>query len=96
MTGLLRTVLLGGAPLSSDDAEIEMVRRLVTSVLPFDPHPCLEVGMEVEVVLPLQGARGVPSRRLASTGPSILPCQSDGLGLTARQPASPMRAKWCE
>jgi transcription antitermination factor NusG len=51
---------LNGRGTPVPDTEIEAVRLLVTSVLPFDPHPYLEVGMEVEVVRgPLEGVRGL-------------------------------------
>ncbi len=42
------------------DHEIEGVRQLVTCTLPFDPHPYLKEGMEVEVVRgSLAGVRGI-------------------------------------
>ncbi len=46
------------------DHEIEAVRQLVTSTLPFDPHPYLREGMEVEVLRgPLAGVRGILIRK---------------------------------
>jgi transcription antitermination factor NusG len=46
-------------PVSVPDAEIEAVRKLVTSTLPYDPHPYLREGMVVEVIRgPLAGVRG--------------------------------------
>jgi transcription antitermination factor NusG len=51
-----------GAPIPEE--EIEAVRRLVTSVLPVDPHPYLAVGMPVEVIRgPLEGVRGILVRK---------------------------------
>ena len=41
------------------DSEIESIRRLVASQQPYDPHPFLSEGMEVEVARgPLAGVRG--------------------------------------
>lgn len=46
------------------EQEIDALRRLMTSVLPYDPHPYLHEGMRVEVVRgPLQGARGILLRK---------------------------------
>jgi transcription antitermination factor NusG len=46
-------------PVPVPDAEIEAVRKLVTSTLPYDPHPYLREGMPVEVIRgPLAGVRG--------------------------------------
>jgi hypothetical protein len=46
------------------EAEIDAVRRLVRSPLPFDPHPFLKEGMPVEVVRgPLAGVRGLLIRK---------------------------------
>ncbi len=46
------------------DHEIEAIRQLVTSTLPFDPHPYLKEGMAIEVVRgPLEGVRGILVRK---------------------------------
>jgi transcription antitermination factor NusG len=51
-------------PLPVPDAEIESVRLLVTSTLPYDPHPYLTEGMLVEVLRgPLKGVQGVLLRK---------------------------------
>lgn len=51
-------------PIPVPDAEIEAVRRLVTSTLPYDPHPYLREGMQVEVIRgPLAGVRGILLRK---------------------------------
>ena len=53
-----------GRPVPVPDAEIEAVRRLVTSTLPYDPHPYLREGMHVEVIRgPLAGVCGVLLRK---------------------------------
>lgn len=51
-------------PVPVPDVEIEAVRRLVTSTLPYDPHPYLREGMQVEVIRgPLAGVRGILLRK---------------------------------
>jgi transcriptional antiterminator NusG len=58
--------LLGNqeGPIPVPDSEIEGVRRLVESTLPYDPHPYLKEGMLVEVIRgPLAGLRGILLRK---------------------------------
>ena len=51
-------------PVSVPEAEIEGVRRLVTSTLPVDPHPYLREGAWVEVIHgPLAGLQGILLRK---------------------------------
>ncbi len=51
-------------PLPVPEAEIEGVRRLVTSTLPVDPHPYLRAGDWVEVIRgPLAGVQGILLRK---------------------------------
>jgi len=51
-------------PVPVPDPEIEAIQRLVTSTLPYDPHPFLREGMEVEVIRgPLAGIRGLFVRK---------------------------------
>lgn len=46
------------------DEEIAALQKLMTSVLPYDPHPYLHEGMDVEVIRgPLQGVRGILLRK---------------------------------
>ncbi|WP_455371318.1 UpxY family transcription antiterminator [Petrachloros mirabilis] len=46
------------------DEEITALQKLMTSVLPYDPHPYLQEGMMVEVIRgPLQGVRGILLRK---------------------------------
>ncbi len=62
--GAVQILGINGEATPIPDHEIEAVRQLVTSTLPFDPHPYLKEGMEVEVVLgPLAGIRGVLVRK---------------------------------
>ena len=51
-------------PEAIPDEEIEAIKTLMKSVLPYDPHPYLQEGMKVEVVRgPLQGVRGILLRK---------------------------------
>jgi transcription termination/antitermination protein NusG len=51
-------------PVPVPEAEIEGIRRLVTSTLPVDPHPYLREGDRVEVVRgPLAGLQGLLVRK---------------------------------
>lgn len=62
--GVVEVVGVAGHPMPIPFEEVEAVRRLVTSILPVDPHPTLEPGMAVEVIRgPLAGLRGVLIRK---------------------------------
>jgi transcription antitermination factor NusG len=62
--GVVQILGMNGYSTPIPDAEIEAVRQLVTSTLPFDPHPYLTAGMEVEVIRgPLDGIRGILVRK---------------------------------
>jgi transcription antitermination factor NusG len=62
--GVVQVLGTQGGPVPVPDPEIEAVRRLVTSTLPYDPHPYLQEGMRVEVVRgPLAGVQGVLLRK---------------------------------
>jgi transcription antitermination factor NusG len=51
-------------PVPVPESEIEAVRRLAESTLPYDPHPYLTQGMPVEVIRgPLAGLRGLLLRK---------------------------------
>lgn len=64
VTGVVEIVGSGSQPEPIPDEEIESLRRLMTSVLPYDPHPYLHEGMKVEVVRgPLQGIHGILLRK---------------------------------
>lgn len=63
-SGVVEVLGIGGHHAPIADAEIEGVRRLVTSTLPVDPYPFLESGMAVEVRRgPLMGLRGILVRK---------------------------------
>ncbi|MGA6826592.1 UpxY family transcription antiterminator [Nitrospira sp. NS4] len=64
VSGVVEIVGSGRHPEPIPDAEIEALKTLMTSVLPYDPHPYLHEGMQVEVVRgPLQGVRGLLLRK---------------------------------
>ena len=62
--GVVEIVGNGSRPEPIPELEIDALRRLMTSVLPYDPHPYLHEGMKVEVVRgPLQGIHGILLRK---------------------------------
>ena len=64
VTGVVEIVGSGSRPEPIPEQEIDALRRLMTSVLPYDPHPYLHEGMSVEVVRgPLQGIQGILLRK---------------------------------
>ncbi|MCS6302993.1 MAG: UpxY family transcription antiterminator [Nitrospira sp.] len=64
IVGVVEIVGSGSRPEPIPEQEIDALRRLMTSVLPYDPHPYLHEGMKVEVVRgPLQGAHGILLRK---------------------------------
>lgn len=64
VSGVVEVVGSGSRPEPIPDEEIEALKTLMTSVLPYDPHPYLHEGMLVEVVRgPLQGAHGILLRK---------------------------------
>jgi len=64
VSGVVEIVGSGSRPEPIPDEEIEAVKTLMSSVLPYDPHPYLHEGMAVEVVRgPLQGVHGMLLRK---------------------------------
>ncbi len=64
VAGVVEVVGSGNRPEPIPDAEIEALKTLMTSVLPYDPHPYLHEGMLVEVVRgPLKGVHGMLLRK---------------------------------
>jgi transcription antitermination factor NusG len=62
--GVVEILGINGHATPIPENEIEVVRTLVTNVLPVDPHPYLKDGMEVEIVRgPLKGVRGILIRK---------------------------------
>lgn len=64
ISGVVEVVGSGSHPEPIPDEEIEAIKTLMTSVLPYDPHPYLHEGMMVEVVRgPLRGVHGILLRK---------------------------------
>lgn len=64
VAGVVEIVGSGSRPEPIPEEEIDALRRLMTSVLPYDPHPYLHEGMKVEVIRgPLQGIQGILLRK---------------------------------
>jgi transcription antitermination factor NusG len=64
MVGVVDIVGNSHRPEPISDEEIAAIKILMTSVLPYDPHPYLHEGMQVEVVRgPLQGIHGTLLRK---------------------------------
>jgi transcription elongation factor/antiterminator RfaH len=62
--GAVSFVTFAGKPAEIPDAEIDSIRRLVSSELPYDPHPYLKIGRKVRVCSgPLQGCEGILTRK---------------------------------
>ena len=58
--------IVGGdhRPEAIPDEEIAAIKALMSTVLPYDPHPYLHEGMRVEVIRgPLQGVHGILMRK---------------------------------
>jgi transcription termination/antitermination protein NusG len=65
-TGVVSIVSFNGEPVPVPDQEIESIRTLVESTLPYDPCPMIKTGTRVEVMHgPLKGVVG----RLTRKGP---------------------------
>lgn len=63
-SGVVSIVGFDGEPAAVPEEEIESVRRLVESTLPYDPCPLLKTGMKVEVAHgPLKGVVGRLERK---------------------------------
>jgi len=62
--GVVQIVGNGNGPEPVSEAEIDAIRALMTSRLPYDLHPYLHEGMPVEVIRgPLEGVHGILLRK---------------------------------
>ena len=62
--GVVDIVGNGHRPEAIPDEEIAAIKTLMTSVLPYYPHPYLHEGMQVQVIRgPLQGVHGILLRK---------------------------------
>ena len=89
--GVVSIVSFNGAPVAVPDPEIEAIRRLVDSALPYDPCPMLKTGTRVEVVHgPLKGVVG----KLQRKGPHarlVLSVDLIGRGVSVQVDAADIR-----
>nr|MBI3612151.1 UpxY family transcription antiterminator [Nitrospirota bacterium] len=62
--GVVQIVGGGSSPEPVPDEEIEALKKLMISTLPYDAHPYLREGMAIEVIRgPLEGVRGILLRK---------------------------------
>lgn len=62
--GVVQIIGSGNSPEPVPDEEIDALKKLMDSTLPYDAHPYLREGMVVEVIRgPLEGIRGVLLRK---------------------------------
>jgi transcription antitermination factor NusG len=90
-SGVVSIVSFNGEPAPVPDWEIDGIRTLVTSALPFDPCPMLKTGARVEVIHgPLAGVVG----RLERKGPQarlVLSVDLIGRGVSVQVDAADVR-----
>ena len=66
--GAVSFVMFDDKPAEIPADQIEAIRRLVTSELPYDPHPYLKIGKKVRVRSgPLEGCEGILTRKKGLT-----------------------------
>jgi len=66
--GAVAFVTFDGKPAQIPEPEIEAIRRLVTSELPYNPHPYLKIGRRVRVRSgPLEDCEGILIRKKGLT-----------------------------
>ena len=66
--GAVAFVMFDGKPAQIAEREIDAIRRLVNSELPYDPHPYLKIGRRVRVRSgPLEGCEGILTRKKGIT-----------------------------
>lgn len=63
-TGVVRIIGNNGRPEPISENEIEAVKRLMTTTLPYASHPYLQEGMKVRIIHgPLKGIEGILCRK---------------------------------
>ena len=91
-SGVVSIVSVNGAPAPVPDEEIDAVRTLVTSTLPYDPCPTIKTGTMVEVVHgPLKGVTGRLTRK-GSQARLVLAVNLIGQGVSVQVDAADVRA----
>jgi transcription antitermination factor NusG len=90
--GVVSIVSVNGAPAPVPDQEIDAVRTLVTSTLPYDPCPTIKTGTMVEVVHgPLKGVTGRLTRK-GTQARLVLAVNLIGQGVSVQVDAADVRA----
>ncbi len=91
-SGVVSIVSINGAPAPVPDNEIDAVRTLVTSTLPYDPCPTIKTGTMVEVIHgPLKGVIGRLTRK-GSQARLVLAVNLIGQGVSVQVDAADVRA----
>jgi transcription antitermination factor NusG len=87
-SGALRIVSFGGAPVPVADHELDGIRLLVSSALPYDPWPQLREGTSVNVTNgPLRGVVGTLIRKDVDRASVVLSVELLGCGARVELPA---------
>ena len=90
-SGVVSIVSVNGAPVPVPTEEIENIRTLVTSTLPYDPCPTIKTGTMVEVIHgPLTGVVGRLTRK-GSQARLILAVNLIGQGVSVQVDAADVR-----
>jgi transcription antitermination factor NusG len=91
-SGVVSIVSVNGAPVPVPDHEIEGIRTLVTSTLPYDPCPTIRMGTMVEVVHgPLKGVVGRLTRK-GTQARLVLAVDLIGKGVSVQVDAADVKA----
>lgn len=91
-SGVVSIVSVNGSPVPVPDQEIESIRTLVTSTLPYDPCPTIKTGTMVEVIHgPLKGVVGKLTRK-GTQARLVLAVNLIGLGVSVQVDAADVRA----
>jgi len=91
-SGVVSLVSVNGAPVPVPDQEIDGIRQLVASTLPYDPCPTIKTGTMVEVVHgPLKGVVGRLTRK-GTQARLILAVNLIGQGVSVQVDAADVRA----
>lgn len=91
-SGVVSLVSVNGVPVPVPDHEIEGIRKLVASTLPYDPCPTIKTGTMVEVTHgPLKGVVGRLTRK-GTQARLILAVNLIGQGVSVQVDAADVRA----
>ena len=91
-SGVVSLVSVNGSPVPIPDHEIEGIRQLVASTLPYDPCPTIKTGTMVEVTHgPLKGVVGRLTRK-GTHARLILAVNLIGQGVSVQVDAADVRA----